>query len=355
MAYSDEKASTSLGYHPYLVCSTFPGLSGAAREQKVNELFQNTPGLNVSQYYPGGNLFHNDDTVSCGIVRAHDDTILEVYAANPGSEDHMSVNPMHSSMKMVENTVEVLSSWFDDDDEIKAVVSVGSSSPALGDNTIQVEVMNLKMLLCPGVQDFAVDDVPDDQIRQEIIDFVAGDGGETVKSASFYHHRATGMDGDDAVHTERIDQWSAAVTNVTGLTKEDGSNICLDNVIKENMEFNINGASLEVTSELSTLEAKQLAESLGWTEEGLETCIWYLTYAMGVCPMVCSVQTDPGVKTLCKDGTSDLSKCPPSPAVPADPAPAPPTSSSSSWTRSVGYVAAARGLMALFVSVPFIL
>lgn len=245
--------------------------------------------------------------MSCGAVRAYNDTMHKVYAANPNTKDYMKVNPMHSSMKMVQNTVEVLESWFSGEDA-GDVISVGTSGNS---NTIQVRIMGLKMILCPGVQNFEVADVPDDQIANDIKSFITATEGDTVAELSFYHHRATGMDGDRALLTERMTQWSEAVTTVTSWTKDDGSNACLDKIINENMDFTVNNQTMDVKGKISNKEAKDLATSLGFEEDDLETCIWYMTYGLGVSPQICSVQPQTDVMTLCKDGTSDLSKCPP--------------------------------------------
>ena len=72
----------------------------------------------------------------------------------------------------------------------------------------------------------------------------------------------------------------------------------------------MNGKSLAVTAIYSVWEKSQILESLGFTNEQGETCIWYMTYALAVSPMVCSLEPRTEVRTLCADGTSDLSKCP---------------------------------------------
>ena len=45
------------------------------------------------------------------------------------------------------------------------------------------------------------------------------------------------------------------------------------------------------------------------TSDDLHTCIWYMTYALALDPMVCTLEPRTRVKKLCKDGSSDLSKC----------------------------------------------
>mmetsp|Transcript_15682 Transcript_15682/g.33140 ORF Transcript_15682/g.33140 Transcript_15682/m.33140 type:complete len:437 (-) Transcript_15682:139-1449(-) len=325
MSHADDKAFTSSGYHPYLICSTAPGLSGTQREENITLMFQTTPGVSASHFYTGGNLFINNETISCGVIRAFNDTIYKVYDANPTAVNYMSSNPLHPSMKMAENTVEILESWFDAESGDPAdIITTGGADDTGSSDRIQVNVMGLLMVLCPGVQEFGeTDDVPDDQIATDILNFVTEDGGNTVKELSFYHHRVNGMDGDTAVFTERMNQWSEAITKVNSWTNDDGSNLCLDNVITDTMVFQVEKQVLEVNSKLSFWEADKLVESLGMTVEDSETCIWYMTYGLALSPLVCAMETKTKVKTLCSDGTSDLSQCP------VESSPPPPTDNSS--------------------------
>jgi len=309
-SHSNDMAETSPGYHPYLVCSSHGGLSGGERNAKIEEIFKNTPNISASDLYTNGNLFHNDDAMSCGVMRAQGDTIHKVYAyyavENPNVTEYMYINPLHSSMKMTANTVDVLQAWFRGDDGGTAVTISSTNS-----NTMMVNTMGLKLLLCPGVQDFGGVNVPDEHIANDVKNFVIDDGGSTVSGLSFYHQRASGMDGDTAVLTDRMKQWSAAVSSMMDWTKDDGSNACLDKIIEDNMMFNVSETVLEVKAKYSNYEANQLRESLGFLEEDMETCIWYMTYALAVSPQICALEPQTRTMTLCKDGTSDLSKCPP--------------------------------------------
>ena len=117
------------------------------------------------------------------------------------------------------------------------------------------------------------------------------------------------MDGNDAIYTVRMKQWSDAVSNVLNWTMDDGSNFCLDVMIKENMDYSLENQILQVESKLSLIEIHQLEQELGLSEGDVGMCIWYLTHAFAVNPMICSIEPRAKVKTLCKDGTSDLSKC----------------------------------------------
>ncbi|KAL9188166.1 hypothetical protein ACHAXT_006544 [Thalassiosira profunda] len=318
-SHASDKASTSPGFHPYLVCSMSPGLSGNQREGQVNAMFKDTPGVESSHFYANPNLYINNDTLSCGTLRAFNDTIAKVYVANPDAKEWMKVNPLHPSMKMAEYTVDTMETWFDEEEVADDVVSI-SGGGAPNDNQIRVQVLGLHMLLCPGVQWFDEDqdqdmeDISDDQIAEEVKNFVTENGGETAAEVSFYHHRVGGMDGPDALYTERMALWNAHLANVTSWTKDDGSNACLDTVIADHMLWIVKDKVLEVTAGLSFKEATLLMEEMGYEQWQMENCLAYMTYALALSPQVCTLEPRTRVRTLCKDGTSDLSKCPP-PAV----------------------------------------
>ena len=218
-------------------------------------------------------------------------------------------------MKMVKHTVEIMEAWLDEDLDAGDVISVSTGDGASDDedDTIQVKILGLHMILCPGVQDFGGEDVPNEDIANDIKTFVIENGGDTVEELSFYTHRVTGLDGEDAKYTERMERWSWAVTNVTSWTNVDngGSNDCLDIVIDENMLFTVKGDEriLEVNAKLSNMEGMQILQELGYEKKDMEQCIWYMTHALALNPMVCSVEPRTRVRTLCKDGSTDLSKC----------------------------------------------
>eukprot|EP00584_Thalassiosira_punctigera_P006329 CAMPEP_0172529816 /NCGR_PEP_ID=MMETSP1067-20121228/3792_1 /TAXON_ID=265564 ORGANISM="Thalassiosira punctigera, Strain Tpunct2005C2" /NCGR_SAMPLE_ID=MMETSP1067 /ASSEMBLY_ACC=CAM_ASM_000444 /LENGTH=438 /DNA_ID=CAMNT_0013313941 /DNA_START=1 /DNA_END=1317 /DNA_ORIENTATION=- len=306
-SHSSNHASTSPGYHPYVVCSTQPDMSGADRADAVNAMFRDTPDVVASHVYNEGNEFHNSGDMSCGVLRAYNDTIARVFEANPDAKTYMTVNPLHPSMKMSAYTVKILRSWFNGDD-LGDVYTV-STAGGMGRKT--VKAMGLHMVLCPGVQYFGgVEDVPDEQIEDDVRDFVIEKGGGTAKDLSFYYHRVNGMDGEMALYTDRMREWSDAISVVANnWTKDDGSNHCLDSVIGEHMNFTVDKKNLDVSSELSFDEALELGDSLNFTMEDLETCLWYMTMSLALNPMVCTLEPRTKVKTLCIDGTSDLTKC----------------------------------------------
>jgi hypothetical protein len=320
-ARPDDMALTSRGYFPFLVCSTNPDLSGWEREEQLKSFFQNAPGVNASHYYGYGEntMFHNDDDMSCTVTRAFKDAIRNVYASHPYGTNYMTITSIHSSMKMSKNTVEVMQTWFKEGSSTDVITTQATGS----ENTMQVKAMGLMMLLCPGVQTFAGEDTFDDLIASDIKMFVTENGGETVESLSFYNHRVSGLDGGDAIHTGRMEKWSSAVTTVMGWTKDDGSNICLDVIINENTVFSVEDIVLQVKMKISFREV----QTLGVLEDEMEICVWYLTYALALSPQICSLEPETIVKTLCSDGSSDLSKCP----SPPDP---PESSSSKIWLGS---------------------
>lgn len=312
-----------------MICSTHPNLSGAEREEIVHDLFANTPDIDSSHYQSdkvdnefgvegGVNLYINSDEISCGVIRAVDDTIVLVFshASNvieeneengSGSDDephryeYLSVNPIHSSMKMAHNTVDVMNLWFAGDkaDDIVSISSNGEGDEEVG--RMQVQIMGLQTLLCPSKED-------SNTIANDIKTFITEKGGENVMEASFYNQL---VEGDvDVGYTERMKEWSDAVTKVLSWTKDDGSNKCLDGFIDGHIEFVVDGRLLVVTASHSFWEMNTVLQSLGISEEDGEICMWYLIYSLGLNPMICSLQPKTSVKTLCSDGTTDLSKCP---------------------------------------------
>jgi len=262
--------------------------------------------------------------MSCGVLRAYDNTIelvlLHHFATDSTSlldVPYMNVNPLHSSMKMIVHTVDVLESWFSGSDSID-LVTIGAGDMENDDEDedeqIQVKILGIQTLLCPGVQDFNNEVIANVDIVKDIKSFITD--GESVKMLSYYNHLVEMEDdanesSDTKTYTPRMKQWSDAVSTVTSWTNdEDGSNPCLDGLIGQQMKYEIDGKSLVITAKYSLWEAQQVFDELGISKGDGETCIWYMTYALGVSPMICSVGPKTGVKTLCKDGTSDLSKCP---------------------------------------------
>ena len=321
-SHTSSKSITTSGYHPYLICSSNPDQSGKQREEIINELFTNTPNVSATHYYTEGNLFINTNEMSCGVLRAYDNTIelvlLHHFATDSTSlldAPYMNVNPLHSSMKMIVHTVDVLESWFSGSDSVD-LVTIGAGdmdNDNEDDEQIQVKILGIQTLLCPGVQDFNNEIIANVDIVKDIKSFITD--GESVKMLSYYNHLVEMEDANDTTnnktYTPRMKQWSDAVSTVTSWTNdEDGSNPCLDGLIGQQMKYEIDGKSLVITAKYSLWEAQQVFDELGISKGDGETCIWYMTYALGVSPMICSVGPKTGVKTLCKDGTSDLSKCP---------------------------------------------
>lgn len=251
--------------------------------------------MNASHYYRDSSELHNADDMSCFVIRAYKDTVRNVYAAHPYGTHYMTISPIHSSMKMSENTVDVIQS--------SGVITTQATGSG---NTMQVNEVGLIILLCPGVQVFAGGDIFDDLIASDIKMFVTENGGETVESLSFYNHRVNELNtGDATTLTDRMAKWSSAVTAVMGWTKDDGSNFCLDVIINDNTVFSVEDIVLQVKMNISIWEG----QTLGISEDDMNTCVWYLTYALALSPQICSLEPETRIKTLCSDGTSDLSQC----------------------------------------------
>jgi hypothetical protein len=334
-SYARDKALTSLGYHPYVICNYTPDKTGVERAAMVNEAFQNTPGVDTSHFFFEGINELNQEDRSCGVVRAYNDTISKVYAANPDAGSWMKTNPLHAAMKMVDYAVEVIQKRMDGDTNV-GMISIGTSNE---DGYVTTSVLELSNVLCTGVRDFNGTTVAADEISQAAKDFVMD--LPSVQDASFYYHKVNDEGGTLGVHyTERMDMFSEAISFVEGLTDAtSGRNACLDKVINETMTFKVmpyigEGGTgvLDVYSKFSEAEGYAIAEANNMTKGDVDMCIWYTLYAVALNPMICSVEPKSRPQTLCPDGiTSDLSKCP-------SPAPAPtdqPSSGSNIWMHGV--------------------
>jgi hypothetical protein len=66
--HAKDKALTSLGYHPYVICNYAP-VSGGQRADMVNDAFQTTPGVDVTHFFFEGISELNTDERACGLVR----------------------------------------------------------------------------------------------------------------------------------------------------------------------------------------------------------------------------------------------------------------------------------------------
>ena len=309
--HSDDKSSSSAAYHPYVVCSLREDLSGAERELDMLSLFNSTPGVEADHYHSAQyGLMYNTDRMSCGVIRAYNDTIWRVFENNLESASYMTVNPVHPSMKMVAQTVNVVQTRFEGNDPGDAV-SISSGLDTQATSTVggrmQVHHLGLNAVLCPGVADFGGEEVPNDVIEGQVWDFVVGGGGRNVMELSFYSQRVN----DGRTSTDRMEWWAASIEAVVSSTDDDGTNFCLDTVLGDTWTFALSSRlALSVFSEQSEVEADAMLAETGRTRDEYETCVWYLMAALAVDPQICSIEPQSRVRTLCADGTSDLSKCP---------------------------------------------
>jgi len=320
-SYTEDKAITSLGYQPYIICNYAPDKTGIQRVQMVNEAFQNTSGVDVSHFYFEGIGELNNAERSCGVIRTFNDTIPKVYASNPDAETWMKTNPIHPSMKMVDSTVTTIQARMDGDTDL-GMISIDQND----NGYIKRSTLEFSNVLCPGVRSFnGTQSVSGKEISQAAKDFVVDDGGKTVRDASYYYDKVNNGGNND--YTERMKLWSDAVSFVVNLTDPvDGRNPCLDIVVGKIFTFEVSpfigqGGTgvLEVYSSVSEEEGYAIAEASNMTKDDVDQCIWYTLYAIALNPMVCSVEPKARPQTLCPDLTSDLSQCPPPSPAPSQP------------------------------------
>ncbi len=248
------------------------------------------------------------------------DTIPKVYASNPEAATWMKTNPIHPSMKMIDNTVATIQARMDGDADLGMI--------AIDDNNdnwyIRRSTLEFSNVLCPGVRRFnGTQIVSGEDISQAAKAFVTEDGGKSVRDASFYYDKVNDGNND---YTQRMKLWSDAVSVVVNLTDMDGHNPCLDTVIGKTFTFEVSpfigeGGTgvLDVYSSVSEEEGYAIAEASNMTKEDVDQCVWYTLYAIALNPMVCSVEPKARPQTLCPDLTSDLSQCPPPSPPPSQP------------------------------------
>ncbi|KAL7490666.1 hypothetical protein ACHAWT_000220 [Skeletonema menzelii] len=307
-SYAEDQTVTSLGYHPYIICNYAPDKTGNKRTQMISEAFQNTSGIDETQFFFEGIGEFNNAERSCGVVRAFNDTIPKVYASNPDAETWMKTNPLNPSMKMIDGTVATVQARMDGDTEI-GMISIDKN-----DNWyIQRSTLQFSNVLCPGVR---TQIISGEDISQAAKAFVTEDGGRTVRDASYYYDKVNNGGNDD--YTQRMKLWSDAVAFVVNLTDPNGRNPCLDTVIGKTFTFEVSpfigedgSGVLEVYSSVSEEEGYVIAEASNMTKGDVDQCVWYTLYAIALQPWVCSVEPKARPQTLCPDLTSDLSQCPP--------------------------------------------
>ena len=302
-AAAAESGSSSMSFMPYVICSTVPDISGAQRLEQINFTFANTSGVSASDYYLHDAAIMNVENTTCGVIRAYNDTVALVYAENPGVEEYMSVQPHHQSMKMNNSTVAIFEQRF------AAIESGDFVLPTHKSGWFQyVNVLGTSSILCPGVQDFRGEDVPEDEIVDSLKNFITEDDGSQIKAASFFYNRVNG--DNEGVQTDRMTYWAEIIAEVDGMTKEDGTNYCRDDVLDENFVYLVDMETVSVHAKINTDQFLKLAEDEGFVQNHLEKCLMYLAMGLALNPMICWTEPQTFVTTLCPDGNSDLTTCP---------------------------------------------
>jgi hypothetical protein len=318
--HATDHGASSQSYLPYVVCNNSTGFSGAQRIQQIHDIFHSTSGISDSDFYEVDRVVVNGANTTCGLMRLYNDTAALVYGENPGVEEWLSVQPLHQSMKMNNMTVETFQHRFD------AVESGDYVSPAKPSEWfIYVNLLGTETILCPGVQDFEGEDVPNEEIIVSIRNFIIGDDGSHVKEASFYYNRVNGNSTGD-VHTDRMTMWAGFISEVDSLTEENGTNYCRDTIIGENFAFDLDTMSLGVHATINSKELTEIGKGVDLVQDDLENCVMYLVMGLALNPMICWVEPKSYVQALCPNGTADLTKCP-------EPEEAPDTAESSSHNK----------------------
>ncbi|KAL3803504.1 hypothetical protein HJC23_014052 [Cyclotella cryptica] len=324
--HATDHVASSLSYLPYVVCNNSTGLSGVQRIKQIHDIFNNTSGVSDSDFYELDRAVVNVANTTCGLMRLYNDTVAVVFGENPGVEEWLSVQPLHQSMKMNNMTVEIFQDRFDSFESGDYDLSPDKPS----DWFIYVNLLGAESILCPGVQDFGGEDVPDEEIVDSIRDFIIKDGGSHVREASFFYERVKGNSTGD-VYTDRMTMWAGYISDIDTLTKGNGTNYCRDTIIGENFAFDLDTMSLGVHAEINSKELSEIGASAGLVQDDLENCMMYLVMGLALNPMICWVEPKSYVQALCPDGTADLTKCPE-----PEPAPETPDSSSHKNGRHVG-------------------
>jgi hypothetical protein len=301
---------------PYIVCNESPGASGQERLESIRNLFQNTSGVETSDFYEIESAVTNGVNATCLLMRAYNDTMSLIYGENPGVEEWLKVQPLHQSMKMNNMTVDIIHERFD---------NIESGDYVMPDNPSTwykfVNVLGSQSILCPGVENFGSEDVSDEEIQNAVKNFIIGNDGANIKESSFFYQRVNaGSTANNATGiTDRMAMWARIIADVDNMKTKDGTNYCRQNVIDNHLVFKLDhdNDNLNVYAKYSTDELIKLADVFGLASADLEKCMLYMTMGLALNPIICWVEPKNQVKVFCPDGTSDLSQCPePEPEVP---------------------------------------
>ncbi|EJK56681.1 hypothetical protein THAOC_23389 [Thalassiosira oceanica] len=85
-----------------------PDMSGDERGAQMTFALESVRSISQSDWRTSDYLFHNTDSVSCGILMASAETVSAVYEWNGDDMEGIEVNPLLGSMKMVAQTVNVI-------------------------------------------------------------------------------------------------------------------------------------------------------------------------------------------------------------------------------------------------------
>lgn len=298
-------------YHvpPYVVCSTEPGLSGAARFQNVEQLLKDAAVSEDTIIFTSDTLYNADDR-TCRTISA-DTAVFEAAIENiqsPEKIQYLKIQPYLSSMKMIEGTFAGIQKEMDDynceatgtctkGDGSVVVVNSGAVSPGnsrllQGDSQATKELA-IVVILSPSVLYFTREgEVTYDQLIADILGFTKENNGSFVAEASYYESVANTDIGGD-VATDRMDFYSAVISNITSLTDPTtGENTCLDSVLTDDITIDrIDG------NETISVKVNSVVDANGLNEQQLDECFWFLVHSLTLHPYVRVMELKPVITT----------------------------------------------------------
>ena len=285
--------------YPHTICSSEPDMSGDERGAHMTFVLESVRTVSPADWRTSDYLFHNTGSVSCGILMASAGTVSAVYGWRDGEGmEHVSVNPLLGSMKMVAQTVNILQARMAGTDLGAVSISSGGGggggdSPAA---TAPESRLGLRLVLCPGAGGSG------DEVVAAVKGRALDVGG--VLARSFY---ASQEGSGDVPTTDRMDFWTSSVDAVAG-TSDDGSNYCVDTLLDEQMSYRVSmdDAVMEVFSRLTPADIERGIAAGNFTLDQYQDCMWYAVYALSLDPYVCSVEPEARVGVVCDDGSLDL-------------------------------------------------
>ena len=212
--------------YPHTICSSRPDLSGDERGAYMTFMLE-TPFVSPEDYRTSDFLFHNTDSISCGLLMTTEATVSSVYESNGVNMQYVTITPLLGSMKIVAQTVNIIEARLGGAEF--GAVSISTSDgggDGASEGTAQENQLGLRLALCPGTEGSG----------DEIVDSIKGRFSDVdgVVAMSFYSSQ---VGAENAQTTDRMGFWTASVDSVAGMTQDDGSNYCVDTLLSEGQDY----------------------------------------------------------------------------------------------------------------------